>query len=152
MQCPYHGWQYDGDGNCRRIPSLGKDAKIPGRTRIDAYPTVEQYGLVFAFLGDLPDAERPPIMPIPEYGPNGPMEGWAATIQYFEFDIDYKRSIEINPRHRGAHEYIGEAYLMVNDLPNAEKHLAMLRSICLLQCEELADLEKAVVAYKAKRE
>jgi Flp pilus assembly protein TadD len=63
----------------------------------------------------------------------------------------YKRSIELNPRHRGAHEYIGEAYLMVNDLPNAEKHLAMLRSICLLQCEELADLEKAVVAYKAKR-
>ena len=63
----------------------------------------------------------------------------------------YRRSIEINPRHRGAHEYIGEAYLMVNDLPNAEKHLAMLRSICLLQCEELADLEKAVVAYKAKR-
>src|SRR6187455_2140943 len=29
----------------------------------------------------------------------------------------YKRSIELNPRHRGAHEYIGEAYLMLNDLP-----------------------------------
>jgi len=25
----------------------------------------------------------------------------------------YKRSIELNPRHRGAHEYIGEAYLML---------------------------------------
>ena len=56
----------------------------------------------------------------------------------------YKRSIELNPRHRGAHEYIGEAYLMVNDLPNAEKHLAALRGICLLPCEELVDLEKAV--------
>lgn len=63
----------------------------------------------------------------------------------------YKRSIELNPRHRGAHEYIGEAYLMLNDLPNAEKHLAMLRSICLLQCEELADLEKSVNAYRARR-
>ena len=63
----------------------------------------------------------------------------------------YKRSIQINPRHRGAHEYIGEAYLLVNDLPSAEKHLAMLRSICLLQCEELADLEKAVAAYRSKR-
>src|SRR6185503_20246970 len=49
----------------------------------------------------------------------------------------YKRAIELNPRHRGAHEYIGEAYLMVNDLPSAEKHVALLRSICLLQCEEL---------------
>jgi len=63
----------------------------------------------------------------------------------------YKRSIELNPRHRGAHEYIGEAYLMLNDLPSAEKHLAALRSICLLPCEELADLEKAVKEYRAKR-
>ena len=30
---------------------------------------------------------------------------------------------------------------MVNDLPNAEKHLAALRGICLLPCEELEDLE-----------
>ncbi len=63
----------------------------------------------------------------------------------------YKRSIELNPRHRGAHEYIGEAYLMVNDLANAEKHLAALRNICLLPCEELADLEKAVKEYRTRK-
>jgi Flp pilus assembly protein TadD len=62
----------------------------------------------------------------------------------------YKRALELNPRHRGAHEYIGEAYLQVNDLPSAEKHLAQLRSICLLQCEELADLEKAVKEYRVR--
>jgi len=62
----------------------------------------------------------------------------------------YKRSIELNPRHRGAHEYIGEAYLMMNDLPGAERHLAALRSICLLPCEELADLEKAITEYRAR--
>jgi tetratricopeptide (TPR) repeat protein len=62
----------------------------------------------------------------------------------------YKRSIELNPRHRGAHEYIGEAYLMVNDLANAEMHLAALRKICLLPCEELTDLEKAVAGYRAR--
>jgi Flp pilus assembly protein TadD len=56
----------------------------------------------------------------------------------------YKRAIELEPRHRGAHEYIGEAYLMVGDVPNAEKHLAALRAICLLPCEELTDLEKAI--------
>ena len=63
----------------------------------------------------------------------------------------YKRSIQLNPRHRGAHEYIGEAYLIVNDLPSAEKHLAALRNICLLPCEELADLENAVGEYRKKR-
>jgi tetratricopeptide (TPR) repeat protein len=70
-----------------------------------------------------------------------------------QFDLafkHYERALQLDPRHRGAHEYIGEAYLMVNDLPNAQKHLDALRGICLLGCEELADLEKAVAAYKAK--
>ncbi|HXF79556.1 MAG TPA: tetratricopeptide repeat protein [Usitatibacter sp.] len=61
----------------------------------------------------------------------------------------YERAIELEPRHRGAHEYIGEAYLMVGDLPNAEKHLAALRAICLLPCEELTDLEEAVAKYRS---
>ena len=62
--------------------------------------------------------------------------------------MHYKRAIELEPRHRGAHEYIGEAYLMVGDVPNAEKHLAALRAICLLPCEELTDLEKAFATYR----
>ena len=101
VECPYHGWQYDGEGHCHRIPSLGPGAKIPARTRVDAYPTTERYGLVFAFLGDLPEEERPPIMDIPEFMGDKPDEGWAATIQHFDWDFDYKRSIEngIDPAH-----------------------------------------------------
>jgi Flp pilus assembly protein TadD len=71
-----------------------------------------------------------------------------------QFDLAfkyYKRAIEIDPRHRGAHEYIGEAYLMTGDLANAEKHLAALRNICLLPCEELEDLEKAVKQFRANQ-
>ena len=62
----------------------------------------------------------------------------------------YKRALMIEPRHRGAHEYIGEAYLMVGDVASAEKHLAALRSICLLPCEELTDLEKAISEHRAQ--
>ena len=62
----------------------------------------------------------------------------------------YERALVLDPRHRGAHEYIGEAYLMKGDLAGAQKHLAALKSICLLPCEELADLEKAIAAYKKK--
>ena len=43
-----------------------------------------------------------------------------------------------------AHEYIGEAYLMVGDLASAQKHLEALRKICLLPCEEFADLEREI--------
>jgi hypothetical protein len=38
----------------------------------------------------------------------------------------------------------------VGDLPNAEKHLAALRDICLLPCDELADLEKAIAEYRKR--
>ena len=63
----------------------------------------------------------------------------------------YKRSIELNPRHRGAHEYIGETYLLVNDVASAERHLVALRDICLLGCDELADLERHIKDYKARK-
>jgi hypothetical protein len=39
---------------------------------------------------------------------------------------------------------------MIGDLASAEKHLTALREICLLPCEELGDLEKAVAQYRAK--
>ena len=60
----------------------------------------------------------------------------------------YERSLQLNPRHRGAHEYVGEAYLMVGNLAMAEEHLAKLRTICLIPCEEREDLEKKIRAYR----
>jgi phenylpropionate dioxygenase-like ring-hydroxylating dioxygenase large terminal subunit len=91
VECPYHGWQFDGDGKCTRIPSLGDGEKLPARAKIDAYPTQEKYGIVFAFLGDLPEAERPPLYDIPEYDD----ELWRAN-QLVVFDVDYyyERSVE----------------------------------------------------------
>jgi Flp pilus assembly protein TadD len=62
----------------------------------------------------------------------------------------YERALAIDPRHRGAHEYIGEADLMVGDVTNAERHLKALREICLLGCEELKDLEEAFKKQKAR--
>jgi Flp pilus assembly protein TadD len=62
----------------------------------------------------------------------------------------YQRALELNPRHRGAHEYIGEAYLIANDLANAEKHLAALEKICLIPCEEYDDLKKAVAEHRRR--
>lgn len=61
----------------------------------------------------------------------------------------YRRALAIDPRHLGAHEYIGEAYLAVGDLGGAERHRDALRSICLLPCEALQDLERAIAAYLA---
>ncbi|MCP5359508.1 MAG: Rieske 2Fe-2S domain-containing protein [Sinobacteraceae bacterium] len=66
VQCPYHGWRFDTRGVCTRIPSIGSKTRPPPRARVDAYPVEERYGIVFAFLGDLPEASRPPIMAVNE--------------------------------------------------------------------------------------
>lgn len=63
----------------------------------------------------------------------------------------YGEALRINPKHRGAHEYVGEAYLMVGDLPKAKQHLAALDKLCFMPCEEHSDLKKAIAAYAAKR-
>jgi tetratricopeptide (TPR) repeat protein len=56
----------------------------------------------------------------------------------------YSRALELNPRHRGAHEYLGEAYLMIGNRVKAEEHLAELKRICLLPCAELGTLERRI--------
>ena len=90
IECPYHGWRFDGSGACRRIPSLGIDARIPARARVDSYPVEERYGLVFAYLGDLPEHDRPTIMPIPEYDD----PGWRCNLMIFDGQCNYERSVE----------------------------------------------------------
>ena len=62
----------------------------------------------------------------------------------------YARALQLNPRHRGAHEYVGEAYLIVNNLSKAEEHLAALQEICLLPCEEYEDLKKQIDIYRKR--
>ena len=63
----------------------------------------------------------------------------------------YKTALNLNPKHKGAHEYIGEAYLTDKKPAEAEKHLAQLEAICGNKtCEEYADLAKAIADYKAK--
>ena len=62
----------------------------------------------------------------------------------------YQRALQLNPRHRGAHEYVGEAYLIVNNLAKAEEHLAALQKICLIPCEEYTDLKKKIAEYRDK--
>ena len=113
VQCPYHGWRFNGEGQCTRVPSIGMKARPPGRARVDSYPVMERYGLVFCFLGDLDESGRPPILEIPEWG----KEGWRSTCQYFEWDVDYKRAVEngIDPAHN---EFVHDTHGMKGEDPN----------------------------------
>lgn len=65
LVCPYHGWEYRDDGRCVNIPANKNETPIPKTARVDAYPCVERYGVIWGFLGDLPEEERIPIPDLP---------------------------------------------------------------------------------------
>ncbi|MGL6111775.1 MAG: tetratricopeptide repeat protein [Rubrivivax sp.] len=62
----------------------------------------------------------------------------------------YGEALRIDPKHRGAQEYIGEAYLMVGNPAKAKEHLGALDKLCFFGCEEYEMLKKAIAAYEAK--
>lgn len=117
VECPYHGWQFNGEGTCTKIPSLGpENQKIPARTKIDSYPTQERFGIIFAFLGDLAEGERPPLF-IPElnhYDHDYPEDEWRPFTLDWTLSANYERIVEnaLDPAHNEfvhpAHGYAGE--------------------------------------------
>ncbi|CAN5492642.1 hypothetical protein BH10PSE6_BH10PSE6_44680 [soil metagenome] len=61
----------------------------------------------------------------------------------------YTHALTLDPKHLGANEYIGEAYLMLDKPQQAEQHLARLDSLCVFGCVEQRTLKAAIASYKA---
>ena len=59
----------------------------------------------------------------------------------------YQQALTLNPRHRSAHEHLGEAHLAQGNLAKAKEHLAALEQICLIPCDEYDDLQRAIAEY-----
>ena len=60
----------------------------------------------------------------------------------------YQKALSLDPKHLGAHEYIGEAYLMLDQPQRAEEHLARLDQLCTFGCREYRQLKTAIANYK----
>jgi tetratricopeptide (TPR) repeat protein len=60
----------------------------------------------------------------------------------------YNEALRIDPKLRGAHEYIGEAYLMIGNVAKAKEHLGQLDKLCFFSCSEYTDLKKAIAEHE----
>lgn len=90
LVCPYHGWEYQPSGACARIPANLPGVPVPKKARVDSYPTQEKYGWVWAYLGDLPESERPPLPTLP--GADEP--NLKPIYGEFEWKANYERVVE----------------------------------------------------------
>jgi len=61
----------------------------------------------------------------------------------------YEKALAINPKHRGANEYLGELYLQTGDLDKARTQLQTLDRLCTFGCEEYDDLKAAIAAHQS---
>jgi phenylpropionate dioxygenase-like ring-hydroxylating dioxygenase large terminal subunit len=65
LACPYHGWQFAGNGECIKIPSNLPGATIPKRASAATYPVREKDGWIWIFWGEAALAEGQAIPDVP---------------------------------------------------------------------------------------
>ncbi|MEY2984090.1 MAG: hypothetical protein RLZZ568_707 [Cyanobacteriota bacterium] len=68
LECAYHGWQFDAQGNCAHIPYFEAGQKLPP-CRLRTYPVQEKDGFIWLYPGDLDylASHRPDPLGIPEW-------------------------------------------------------------------------------------
>ncbi|VAI50591.1 unnamed protein product [Triticum turgidum subsp. durum] len=62
LECLYHGWQFDGEGKCVKIPQLPEGAKIPRNACARNYEVRDSQGVVWVWMSPAtpPDAKKLP--------------------------------------------------------------------------------------------
>jgi tetratricopeptide (TPR) repeat protein len=63
----------------------------------------------------------------------------------------YDVALKLNPKHLGALEYQGEAFVKLGQMPKAKANMATLKKLCGTSCEQYKDLAAAVKAASKKK-
>lgn len=81
IRCRYHGWMYEGSGQCVDAPA--EKPGLAGKVRIGSHPVREYLGVVFAYLGEGPAPDFPRY---PEWESGGVLEvtGHTRPCNYFQ--------------------------------------------------------------------
>jgi phenylpropionate dioxygenase-like ring-hydroxylating dioxygenase large terminal subunit len=60
IRCVYHGWKFNADGTCTDLPSEPAESPMKNNIRIKSYPTFEQGGIVWTYMGPKDKQPAPP--------------------------------------------------------------------------------------------
>jgi len=89
IECPFHGFTYNADGQVTVIPANGKAAKVPERFKVNAYKVKEAYGLIWLWYGD---KDSPHIPDIPFF--EDLKEGFSYSSFSEVWNVHYTRAVE----------------------------------------------------------
>jgi phenylpropionate dioxygenase-like ring-hydroxylating dioxygenase large terminal subunit len=88
LVCPFHGFEFDADGQCRHIPANGCQGNIPKGMECASFHVCEAHGLVWFWLGR-PRETYPPLPYFPELE-----GGWRYGTFTATWPVHYSRAIE----------------------------------------------------------
>lgn len=102
LRCPFHGWQFSGDGSCTLVPFA---RKIPPKAKVPCWPVHEINGLIFVWH----DAEgRAPWFEIPVVPEYGSSEWTEPVYRVYKIRTRWREAVEntVDRTHFPAlHEY-----------------------------------------------
>jgi 5,5'-dehydrodivanillate O-demethylase len=119
IRCFYHGWRYDGSGQCNEQPAEG--ASFAEKIRVPGYPVREYIGLIFAYVGE---GEPPPLSRYPRFeSPDISLDvaGLRRICNYFnniDNSLDNAHVRFVHRRHRDAaddHVVLGDPIISVEE-------------------------------------
>lgn len=119
LECPYHGWSFDGAGQCVRVPQQEDGTTFNARrAAVMVLPCVERQGIIWAWAGALFEG----ALTSPPVGDDGPAmvaelerEGVAYT--------DYSRDLHMaRPRASNQHDMTRACAYDHHTVPYASPH------------------------------
>ena len=89
LECAYHGWQFNSQGQCAHVPYLAENQKLPP-CELRRYPIQEKDGFIWLFLGDPALAPTRDPLPLPEWD----HLNFIATVSIIDVKAHYSFLIE----------------------------------------------------------
>jgi len=84
LECPYHGWTFNGEGRCTAIPQASAGSSIGQRSHCRRYATATGQGLLFVFSGDPAEAASQPLPLVPVIDE----PGWVVQDTFRDLPMD----------------------------------------------------------------
>jgi phenylpropionate dioxygenase-like ring-hydroxylating dioxygenase large terminal subunit len=100
LACGFHGWEYDGRGQCARIPSQAENKPIPKSHCVPSFPCVEKDGGIWVWIGEKTPGQEPSI---PEFSSGTWLQGSRIIhchyLRALEITFDGPHVYFVHPTH-----------------------------------------------------
>lgn len=89
LECPYHGWTFNGDGRCTAIPQAASGTNpSERRSQCRSYATAEGQGLLFVFAGEPERADQVPLPLVPVLDDPAQASSWTVQDTFRDLPMD----------------------------------------------------------------